>query len=508
MSTKDRHGKALKDGASSSLPLVDAAAMQTALDLAARGKTADAAKMLEDLTRRNPANATAPFNLGMLCYKTGDLAGAEKAFRKAHARNPEDGETLASLAGVRLDQGAHTEGLELWERAKRQPLPARSWVTMGAILREMGDLTRAGACFETALSLQPDCIEAFYGISRIRKFTPEELVAMRAVKNPRTVDEKIQLEFSLGKAGLDTGAAEDGFLHYAEGNRLKNSTRPADISLYEKYADSLIRLFDEDVVKRFRGKGGVASNQPVFIVGMMRSGSTLTDQILSSHPDVRSVGETEYFLKNIPVYPNAEVPGHFRLGVPSITREFIDRLTPEVLDTIGWKYLSLTAPAAHGATRVIDKMLHNYFWVGLIRLALPNAKIIHTTRDPVDTGLSLWTLLFTSHLPWAYDQRDIGRYILSCQKIMTHWKKLFPGEIYEANYERMISDQEGETRKLLDFCGLPWDENCLKFHETKRLVNTASATQVRQPIYKDSVKKWKKYEQYLQPLIETLEGGA
>ncbi|TAL29452.1 MAG: sulfotransferase family protein [Alphaproteobacteria bacterium] len=507
MGTKDRQGKALKGGNPAALPLVDAAAMQTALDLAARGKTADAAKMLEDIARRNPANATAPFNLGMLCYKAGSLAEAEKSFRKALARNPEDGETLAYLAGVRLDRGAHAEGLELWEKAKCHPLSARSWVTIGGILRELGDIPHAKECFETALALQPDCIEAFYGISRVRKFTTEELAAMRRIANVRTTDEKIKLEFSLGKAGLDNDEAEEGFRHYAEANRLKKSTRPVDISLYEKYADSLIGLFSQDVVRRLRGRGSVTSSQPVFIVGMMRSGSTLTDQILSSHPDVRSVGEAEYFVKGIPAYTNTEVPGHFRAGAPSITREFIDKLTPDVLDTIGRKYLSLTAPAAQGATRVIDKMLHNFFWVGLIRLALPNAKIIHTTRDPVDTGLSLYTLLFTSHLPWTYDQRDIGRYILSCNRVMDHWKKLFPGAIYEANYERMIADQESETRKLLEFCGLPWNDSCLKFHETKRQVNTASATQVRQPIYKDSVKKWKKYEQYLQPLIKTLEGG-
>jgi Tfp pilus assembly protein PilF len=503
MGMNDRQGKALK-GNPAALPLVDAAAMQTALALAARGKTVDAAKMLEDLTRRNPRNATAPFNLGMLYYKAGNHADAEKSFRKALARDPEDGETLAYLAGVRLDQGAHAEGLELWEKAKRRPLSSKSWVTIGGILRELGDIPRANECFETALTHQPGCIEAFYGISRVRKFTPEELAAMRRIRDAKTDDEKIQLAFSLGKACLDNDEAEEGFRHYAEANRLKRGSRPADISLYEKYADSLIRLFDENVVHRLRGKGSVKSSQPVFIVGMMRSGSTLVDQILSSHPGVSSIGEAEYFLKGIPAWPNVEVPGHFRDGAPSITEEFIDNLSPELLDTIGRKYLSLTAPAAVGATRVIDKMLHNYFWVGLIRLALPNAKIIHTTRDPVDTGLSLYTLLFTSHLPWTYDQRDIGRYILTCNKIMNHWKKLFPGDICEANYERMIADQEGETRRLLEFCGLPWNDNCLKFHETARHVNSASATQVRQPIYKDSVKKWKKYERYLQPLIETL----
>jgi hypothetical protein len=239
----------------------------------------------------------------------------------------------------------------------------------------------------------------------------------------------------------------------------------------------------------------------------MRSGSTLTDQILSSHPAVKSVGEAEYLAQTIPPYPNAEVPGHFKPGAPNITRAFIDNLSPEVLDDIGRKYLALTAHAAPGAERVIDKMLHNYFWVGLIRLALPGAKIIYTTRDPVDTGLSLWTLLFSAHLPWAYDQRDIGRYILTCRKIMAHWQKLFPGDIYEANYERMVANQEEETRKLLDFCRLPWDDRCLKFHETKRQVSTSSATQVRQPIYKDSVKRWKKHEAYLRELIETLEGA-
>jgi predicted helicase len=153
-------------------------------------------------------------------------------------------------------------------------------------------------------------------------------------------------------------------------------------------------------------------------------------------------------------------------------------------------------------------MLFNYLWIGLLRLALPEAKIVHCTRDPVDIGLSIWQLLFTPDIPWAYDLSEIGRCCQAYRKVMTHWNSIFPGEIYEANYEAMVTDQEGETRKLLDFCGLPWDDRCMRFHENKRHVRTASSAQVRVPIYTDSVKKWKKYEKYLTPLIEEVNGEA
>ena len=316
--------------------------------------------------------------------------------------------------------------------------------------------------------------------------------------------EKMKLEFILGKACLDTGDAEKAFAHYAEANRLKRATyKVFSIEKFEAYADSIIRLFTPALIEKHKGAGN-PSARPVFIVGMPRSGSTLTDQIVSSHPQAASMGEMNFLQHSLPVFANTDVPDYFSANIPSVNSALIEKLSPALLQDIARKYLAATDRFAGGAAHLVDKMLFNYLWVGVIRLALPNAKIIHCTRDPIDMGLSIWQLSFQGSIPWAYDQSEIGRYYKAYRKVMAHWEKLFPGDIFEANYETMVAEQESETRRLLAFCGLPFDNACLNFHQSTRKVSTASATQVRQPIYKDSVKKWKKYEQYLKPLIDAV----
>jgi hypothetical protein len=237
---------------------------------------------------------------------------------------------------------------------------------------------------------------------------------------------------------------------------------------------------------------------------MPRSGSTLVDQILSSHESVGSVGEAPFFAKSIPALQGGDLPGLSLSDGNGLGRSLVLGMSPAVLQGIAQKYQSfVTAAGARGGC-VVDKMLFNYLWVGVIRLALPGAKIIHCTRDPHDIGLSIWQLLFTADMPWAYDLAEIGRYYKTYQKAMAHWNGIFPGEILEVNYEKMVQDQEGETRRLLEFCELPWDDRCLRFYETKRAVQTASHSQVRKPVYRDSLAKWKKYEKHLAPLVRAL----
>lgn len=274
---------------------------------------------------------------------------------------------------------------------------------------------------------------------------------------------------------------------------------------FENYVDRVISLFDESVVEKL--KGSVAeedTKRPIFIIGMPRSGSTLVDQILLSHPMVGSIGESPILARCIPIFEEENSKG-VSAGTPVVNQAFIENLDADLLKQIGQDYLSKTAEYEADRPYLADKMLFNFLWVGLLRLALPGAKIIYCTRDPVDIGLSIWQNLFAkTGMLWAYDQNQIGRFYLAHRKIMAHWEKLFPGDIYEANYERIVNNQEEESRKLIEYCGLPWDDQCLRFFETERRVKTASAEQVRRPIYKDSMKKWKKYEPYLGELIETL----
>jgi len=515
MNRKQRRAKGSSStkssGALTGPGLVHQAAIKSAERLLDEGKEKQAIEVYKVILTRDPGNATALYNLGLLLSKCDELEEAAACFSQLLKRSPDDGELLAAFAFLRSEQGKTNEARQLMERAAQFNLPAQVMTRVGGFYSQIGDMTKAGEFFSGAIKKDPECLDAYYNLGVIKNFAPNEPDFLRlltlAEKNQSCAPEqRIKLEFTMARAFLGQGDTDKAFRHFADANKLKRDTYPRfDIARVEKYADSLIRLFDGDFIKKFRGKGGVNSTRPIFVVGMPRSGSTLVDQILSSHPVVGSVGESQALVKSIPVFPNIEVPGYFPSGDPSITKKLLEEMSPAMLDGIAQKYLSLTSSGDRSHEHVVDKMLFNYIWVGLIRLALPAAKIIHCTRDPVDVGLSNWQLLYTPDIPWTYDLSEIGRYYLSYKKVMNHWEKVLPGEFYEVNYERMVSNQEEETRKLLSYCGLPWDDRCMRFHENKRQVQTASSAQVRRPMYGDSVRKWKKYEKYLTPLIEALE---
>lgn len=515
MNRKQRRAKGSSGTKGSGAPtgpnLVHQAAIKLAERLLDEGKEKQALDVYRGILSRDPSNATALYNLGLLLWKGAELEEAAACFSQLLKRSPDDGEVLAAFAVLRSEQGKTEEARLLMERAAQVDLPAQTMTRVGGFYRQIGEMTKAEEYFSGAIKKDPECIDAYYLLGLIKSFSPDDADFIRlltlATKKPGfATEQRVKLEFTLARAFLEQGDADKAFQYFAEANKLKRDTyRRFDIARVEKYADSLIRLFDEDFIKHFRGKGSVNSTRPIFVVGMPRSGSTLVDQILSSHPIVGSVGESHALGKSIPVFPNTEVPGYFPSLDPSITKKLLEAMSPAMLDGIALKYLSLTSSGDKSPEHVVDKMLFNYLWVGLIRLAFPAAKIIHCTRDPVDVGLSNWQLLFTPDIPWTYDLREIGRYYQSYKKVMNHWEKVLPGEFYEANYERMVSNQEEETRKLLSYCGLPWDDGCMRFHENKRQVQTASSAQVRRPMYGDSVRKWKKYEKYLTPLMEALD---
>lgn len=507
MNRKQRRAKGAQKQAPGKQQVI--AALRQADALLAQGRFDDAAKMFANILRADPSNATALFNLGTLHHQRGRLKEAENCFRRILQTNPADADALMALAFVLLDGGDMDAARPLAVKAIEIAPTARLLSKAGILEREMGDLKAAEELFARAIDKDPADISAFYALCAARKFSADDKVLKdflsRDLNSPAlSLDDRIKLRFALGKACLDTGDADASFAHYAEGNRLKKSTyKVFTIEKLEQYIDSIIELFTEETVKKHKGAGH-ASARPVFIVGMPRSGSTLTDQILSSHPDVAGLGEVACFRQSVPAFRNTEVADYFSPGTPSITAGLMEQLSNEMLRGVAKKYLSLTDTFASDAPVLTDKMLFNYLWIGLIRLALPKAKIIHCTRDPADMGLSIWRLLFRENMPWAYDLAEIGRYYKAYRKLMAHWEKLFPGDILEVAYEDLVAKQEEQSRRLLAFCNLEWDDRCLSFHETERQVRTASAAQVRQPIYGDSVKRWKKYEKYLAPLLENL----
>ena len=258
------------------------------------------------------------------------------------------------------------------------------------------------------------------------------------------------------------------------------------------------QLFDLGLIARLSG-GGDPSPVPIFILGMPRSGSTLVEQILACHPQVQAGGELGAMARMTGVVRDAQ-------GRTAIYPAYMSQLLPVSLPQLAGAYLGELPPLAAGKTRLTDKTPGNHWSVGLIRLMLPTAKIIHTVRDPLDTCVSCFSQLFTFGQSFCYDLGELGRYYCRYSQLMDHWQAVLPtGSLLEVRYEEVVDNLEEQARRLVDFCGLPWDDRCLDFHRNQRPVGTASGLQVRQPIYRSSIGRWRRYETSLGPLRAELE---
>jgi hypothetical protein len=243
---------------------------------------------------------------------------------------------------------------------------------------------------------------------------------------------------------------------------------------------------------------GEPSRMPIFVIGMPRSGTTLIEQIIASHPLVHGAGELQTFNDVILTVRGPD-------GNPLRYPDFMPALDAAALRQIGARYVADVRKLAPSGERVTDKMPSNYYFAGFIHLALPNAKIIHSIRNPVDTCISCFSKLFTAEQNHTYDLAELGRYYKRYETLMSHWRRVLPAKtILDIRYEDVVADLEKQARRIIDYCGLPWDDRCLSFHETDRPVRTASATQVRQPIYKSAVGRWRVYEGQLEPLLRGL----
>jgi hypothetical protein len=305
------------------------------------------------------------------------------------------------------------------------------------------------------------------------------------------------LHFALGKAYDDMGEYQKAFHHYSVGAKLKRKTLTYNEAEVHSFFEDTKRLFSKEFINRKEFVGN-PSKVPIFIVGMPRSGSTLTEQIISAHPKIYGAGE----IKNLS-YSIAAL----RLKFPSLPKfpQLAEVMKPSHLTTVAKNYLSAVNKISNNAERVTDKLLTNFFFAGLIHMMLPNAKIVHTKRNPIDSCLSTWTKLFKDDMPHSYDLGELGRYHRCYQDLMEHWREVLPASAFlEVQYEDVVADPETNARRVIDFLELEWDPRCLKFHESDRPVKTASVSQVRKPIYKTSVERGRRYGDKLNPLIEAL----
>ena len=302
--------------------------------------------------------------------------------------------------------------------------------------------------------------------------------------------------FALAKALDDVGDYRRAFEYWMRGNALKRCEVDYDEAASQRGFRAIADLFDAKQMNRWEAPGD-PSTVPIFIVGMPRSGSTLVEQILASHPQVQAAGE----LTNLDRVVQAACD---RGGRPIPYPAWIQGLDAEGFGRLGQAYVTSLPALLEGKTRITDKLPANFLRIGLIRLMLPNARIIHTLRDPVDTCVSCFTRLL---LPYSYDLAELGRQYRWYHELMAHWRSVLPaGAMLDVVYEDVVDSLEEQARRLIDFCGLPWDDRCLSFHETSRPIATPSNVQVRRPLYRSSVQRWRRYEAHLQPLLAELKG--
>jgi tetratricopeptide (TPR) repeat protein len=410
---------------------------------------------------------------------------------------PHAGNVHNALGEVQQAMGRFDGALASFEKAAGLPGLERETarVNQAALLVETGRSGEAAVLIEHILEANPRCASAWSNRTDLKKFAAgdPDIAAMEALLEPEgtaNFKDRMALHFALGKAYLDHGNSTQAFRHLGEGNRLKRGTFAFDIDATQRWMGGIAHTFTPALLKSFAGAGS-RSDMPIFVLGMPRSGTTLVEQILASHSQVRGAGELRAVQGLVD-----------RLGdYPAVA----PRLTPADLARLGDAYLAQVRPLARGRAHVVDKMPANFLKAGLIHLMLPDARIVHCRRDPVDTCLSCYTKLFSGEQMFAYDLRELGLFHRAYQTLMTHWRKVLPQDRFiEVDYEAVVENLEGEARRLVAFLGLPWDDACLDFHKTERPVRTASVNQVRQPIYRTSAGRWKAHAAHLEPLLSAL----
>ena len=385
-----------------------------------------------------------------------------------------------------------------------RPDLADAYNNLGVALKELGRVREACEVTERAIELAPRQVRYFRSLGELRRFVFGEphLAAMEELTRDAeslSTEQLIDLNFTLAKAYEDLAQYERSFRHLLTGNALKRR----QIAYPERtILDGLKRVeavFTSELIES-RQNIGEPSAVPVFIVGMLRSGSSLVEQIIASHPQAFGAGELKQFGN---AAASIRLHADDRVEFPDVVAHMSD----EQFRRLGATYLAEIKRLAPGAKRIANKMPANYILAGLIHLALPNAAIIHTMRDPADTCVSCFSKLFTEEQNHTYDLAELGRYHRHYQALMAHWHRVLPrGRILDVRYEDVVADLEGTARRIVAHCGLDWSPRCLDFHQTERLVRTASAVQVRQPLYASAVGRWRAYEPFLGPLLAELKG--
>ncbi len=482
--------------------------------LFSRGVTLQELKQLEEALRSydcalamRPDYAEALFNRGNVLRELRRFEEALASYDRALAVRPDYAKALLNRSVTLSGLGRFEAALESYNRAlKVQPDFAEAHNGLGVALIQLGRLPEARAALEKAIALAPGNAKYRRDLVDITRFVAgdTDLTALEKLARDSAAlsnDDRIELRFALAKTYEDLGRHTEAFNQWLDGNALKRQRIMYDETATLGLLDRIHAAFTAELIQKWQNVGQ-PSSVPVFIVGMPRSGTTLVEQILASHPQVFGAGELTHF--------DTAVQGiRKKLGGSAPFPELVSDMTVEDYRDLGTRYLAEIQRLAPGATRITDKMPMNFIYAGLIHLTLPNASIIHTVRDPVDTCLSCFCTLFLEEQNYSYDLAELGRYYRHYRDLMAHWHRVLPpGRILDVRYEDIVADLEGQARRIVAHCGLDWDPRCLAFHQTERPVLTASAAQVRQPIYNNAVGRGRVYEEHLGSLLSALEGVA
>lgn len=461
------------------------------------GALDQAIRMLENCTRIAPDYALAWENLAKLYRQKDDqesLLKASECFKKATELRPDWAEGWAGLGTMQTRSSLHEEGIKSYKKSLSLKInQPRVHLSLGHVYKTTGSQENSINSYKEAIHHDEDFGEAYWSLANLKtyKFNSDELDEMEYRLSLKELPERerVHFLFSLGKGYEDIGEYEKSFEFYKQGNNLNRGRTSYDPKAIEALSDRLKNYFTTEVFAK-RKECGFQSNEPIFIVGLPRSGSTLIEQILASHSSVEGTMELPNIMNIARKLGNSTKDN---TGYPEIIENFSDK----EVSSLGNSYIAETKFLRSGKPFFIDKMPNNFSHIGLIKMILPNAKIIDARRNPMDTCFSCYKQLFARGQAFTYDLSEIARYYINYIKLMDHWDKVLPGFVYKVQHEDLLEDQETITRELLEFCELEFESSTLEFYKNDRAVKTASSEQVRVPINKRGLNQWKNYVEWL-----------
>jgi predicted Zn-dependent protease len=489
----------------------DVAALRMLAEVAGRLREySDAQALLERCLDLAPSFDAARHNYAIVLHRQSKPAAALPQVEQLLRKEPRNPGYLNLKAAILANLAEYAGSIEIYERVLREyPHQPKVWMSLGHSLKTAGRQEDSIAAYRRAIGMEPTLGEAYWSLANLKtfRFSEADVSAIRgALRRPDlSADDRLHFEFSLGKALEDEGSYEQSFAHYARGNALRRQLHPYSAEENTRFVGRCKRQYTADFFAA-RESAGAPSPDPIFIVGLPRAGSTLLEQILASHSRVEGTVE----LPDIPQIARELAAGNEGGERGGRDREapFFDAvaaLGAEQLRALGERYLASTR--VHRKTDApffVDKMPNNCLYLGFIHLILPNAKIIDARRHPLGCCFSAFKQHFSRGQNFTYDLKDLGRYYRDYVELMAHFDAVLPGRVHRVFYESMIENTEAEIRCLLDFCGLPFEEQCLRFYENERPVRTASSEQVRRPIFKEGMEQWRRYEPWLGPLRQAL----